>query len=68
MLGTKVAVAIGLFYCFGQAINSSLTLAAFGESICKSLEIPADGAAYASRLIGVLALLLVLSKTHTIQT
>ena len=62
VLGIKVAVSIGLFYCFGQAVNASLTLTAFGESICGLLDINEHLTAYISRLIGFITLILLLGN------
>lgn len=55
-----MAVTVGLFYCFGQAVSSSLSLAAFGESICDMLSLNASLSRIVSRAIGALVMLFLL--------
>jgi potassium/chloride transporter 8 len=62
VLGIKFAACIGLFYCFGQAVNVSLTLTAFGESICILFDINSDLTNYISRAIAIVTLLFILGN------
>ena len=50
-LGVRTSVTINLFYCFGQAVGTSLSLTAFGESLCEILKLDTYLTGIMSRII-----------------
>ena len=66
-LGIKVGVSIGLFYSFGQAVNSSLLLTALGESICKMFKINENLTIYMSRFFGCIIFIIILGNAILIS-